>query len=80
MTSLAGGIGLIIMAAIAIFYADHWLVRLSSAAVLLIFLGTQAALAFEGSGSPERLYGSLLLTAFVITLVAISRIRPHRDK
>jgi O-antigen/teichoic acid export membrane protein len=80
MTSLAGGIGLIIIAAIAILYADNWLVRFFSAAVLLIFLGTQAALALDGSGSPDRFYWSLLVTASVVTCVAISRIRPHRDK
>jgi hypothetical protein len=58
MTSLAGGVGLIIIAAIAIFYSDRWLLRFVSAAVLLILLGTQAALALDDRGSSEHFYWS----------------------
>ena len=79
MISSGGGIGLLVLAVIVVFYSENWLLRFFLAAIILIWVGVQAFFAFEVNGSPQRFYWSLGVTGFVVACVAISKIKPHRD-
>ncbi len=67
------------LAVIAVFYSENWLLRIFLAAIILILLAVQAFFAFEVDGSPQHFYWSLGVTAFVVVCTAISKIKPHRD-
>ena len=75
---MGGGVGLLVVAVICVFYAENYLLRIFVAGLVIIMLGVSAYVAFLISGSPGDFYWTLGVTCFAVIVAAMSKLKPYR--